>query len=147
MFRKKFIVTILILIIVLGGLAAAAKITGVKDKIESMLPWENSSWYAVHLANGQVYFGHIKKITDSTISLKDTYYLELYQQAQNQPATSQDFMVQQNSQGVYQLVERGSDKNLKTDHTLFINRSTVLFWEKLEKDSEIVSLLSKAPQQ
>lgn len=100
----------------------------------------SSQWYAVHLTNGQVYFGRITSITSDTIAISDTYYLEA---TPNPVSTSNSFIIQQESKPTYKLTRRGDDTTLSSDHKLFINRSTVLFWEKLQDTSDVVRLIVK----
>lgn len=105
-------------------------------------------WYAVHLANGQVYFGGIQSITPDTITLENTYYLESYTApAQEQPvASSTSFQVRQQTapQQIYNLTHRGENDNMKTDNTLYLDRHAVLFWERLSPEAPMAKWLEKA---
>lgn len=109
----------------------------------------SNDWYAVHLNNGHVYYGKLKTVTPETIVLARTYYLEVYNQVPNQlqpPQESKSFRVETapQPQTIYNLVRRGSTGTIKTDGALFINRSVVLFWEKLEPDADIVKNIESA---
>lgn len=101
--------------------------------------WSNASsdWYAVHLNNNQVYFGHIVSIDANTLVLKDTYFAEVYDEP-TAKATSKSFSVEQAPKQTLRMVKRGDTSALLTDHTLFINRSAVVYWEKLTNGSEVV---------
>lgn len=101
--------------------------------------------WAVYFSNGQVYFGEIKKITPETIKLANVFYLEVSEVQSNQ--ASQSFQIQPSPQKAYNLVKRGGANPLLTDNVLFINRSTVLFWEKLKPDSQAVKLIEGAQSQ
>lgn len=103
---------------------------------------DGSAWYAVHLNNGQVYFGHIKQLNATTIALGDTYSLEIFDQADN-TQSGQSFKVEAQPQKLYDLVQRGGDSLLASDHQLFINRQSVLFWEKLSAGSDVVRNIKK----
>ncbi len=135
----KTIFAFILAILVLGGVAFSAK-GRITERLQGAT---SSSWYAVHLANNQVYFGHIASVTDSTITLVDTYFLESYQEPAPK-ATSKNFALEQTPQQSMRLVRRGDEKILSSDHTLFVNRSAVLYWEKLTSESEIANLLKEA---
>ncbi|MBI5078114.1 MAG: hypothetical protein HZB11_01945 [Candidatus Yonathbacteria bacterium] len=101
-----------------------------------------TSWYAVHLSNGQNYFGHITELSSDKIVVSGAYYLEKYEMGDSTVSQSKNFSVQQMPKQVYQLVRQGDDKNTMTDNTIYINRSSVLFWEKLSADSEVVKSIT-----
>lgn len=101
--------------------------------------------YAVHLNNGQLYFGNIKSITPDTIVLKNAHILQTIQTQLNVPiATSTNFQIQpmnNNQQPVYGIAKRSEiNKAMPTDNVLFIDRHNVLFWEKLDNSSDVVKL-------
>jgi hypothetical protein len=102
------------------------------------------TYWAVHLTNSQVYYGQIKSVKRDMIVLVDVYYLEPYQ---GQSSTSENFQLQPQNQTIYNFVKRGSSDPLLTDNVLFINRSVVLFWEKLKPESQIVKLIQTAKSQ
>lgn len=129
--KKKIYVFIVIAIIIATSIYLARGF---------FMPKTSNQWYAVHLTNGQVYFGRITSITSDTIAISDTYYLEA---TPNPMSTSNSFIIQQESKPTYKLTRRGDDTMLSSDHKLFINRSTVLFWEKLQDTSDVVRLIVK----
>lgn len=110
----------------------------VSDFIQKIISGGNN-WYAITLNDGKIYFGHIKDIDDNSIKLSDVYYLEEYQAEQASALGNENFQIQNTPEKKYALVKRGSERIDATDNTMFINRSNVLFWEKLLSDSEIVS--------
>ncbi len=135
-----FISFIVLVIIAAGGYFLFDKFSG---KIFS----GGNNWYAVYLNNKDVYFGRISSITPETIFLKDVYYLEVYNPQLEQTSASKNFQLQSAPQQIYNLIHRGSDINsFLTDHNLFIDRRAVLFWEKLEFDSQILKLIEKAKE-
>lgn len=136
--KKKIIFTFLIALAVI----ICGSLLFLRGGFASIVGGKSSSWYAVHLSNGQVYFGHISRITPSTITINDTRYLEAYQTASDAISQSENFSIQQSPKQIFSLVRRGDEKSLATDHTLYINRSAVLFWEKLSKDSDIVNSIN-----
>lgn len=137
--NRKTIFAFILAVVVLGGVAFTQK-SRVAARLQGSV---SSSWYAVHLGNNQVYFGHIVSVTDSTITLADTYFLESYQEPAPK-AVSKNFALQQTPSPSMRLVRRGDEKILSSDHTLFVNRASVLYWEKLTSESEIANLLKEA---
>lgn len=131
--------TVLILIIVIA--LGASGFFLVKGKFFPA-PSQGGAFYAVHLNNGQVYFGHLVSVSPDTLVLSDTHFLELYEQKGDTVSTSGSFALQEAPKQVYQIVKRGTDTTLTTDHTLYINRATVLFWEKLASDSDVVTMIA-----
>lgn len=136
--RTKIVMFIVVAALIVGGVFYSKR--GDHPVVRS---GSETSWYAVHLSNGQVYFGHIIALSPDMIALSETYFLEAYQEADSTVSQSKNFAVTQTPKQVYRLVSRGGEKTLATDHTLFINRSTVLFWEKLTAESDVVSLINK----
>ncbi|MBI5400802.1 MAG: hypothetical protein HZB12_01655 [Candidatus Yonathbacteria bacterium] len=115
-----------------------------KGGIDDLRADETASWYAVHLNNGQVYFGHMSRASHDFITLNEAHYVETYQAADTTVSQGKNFAVQQVPKQVYRLVEQGSEKTLATDHTIYINRSAILFWEKLSADADIVNSIKAA---
>lgn len=147
MTKKKIIILAVLIIIVV--MAAHAFLRNGRDgisflsKVNCQLSSASCPWYAVHLNNGQVYFGHVSYVSSNTIALKDTYSLEAYTQGDNDVSTSTSFRIEKAPTQIYNLARRGDDKTLSSDHTLFINRAAVLFWEELTADSEVVKLVGE----
>ncbi len=141
--KKIVIATIIIIIAVLGYVF--------RDTILSVVPigMGETDLYAVHLSNGQVYFGYIDDINETTIVMGDAYYLELFKKANTNVSTSENFSLSTEgpSQDIYQITRRGSTGSVLTDHRFFINRSVVLFWEKLAPDAELVRLIGEAKKE
>ncbi|MBI5306021.1 hypothetical protein HZB04_00285 [Candidatus Wolfebacteria bacterium] len=146
----KKITQILFLIAVIAVLAGGFlfwfknEIKEVFVKLSSIVASSNYV-YAVHLNNGQLYFGNIKSISADTIVLKNAHILQMVQTQTNAPvSTSANFQVQpvnNNQQPVYGIAKRSEiNKAMPTDNVLFIERRNVLFWEKLESSSDIVKL-------
>lgn len=102
----------------------------------------DTSWYAVYLTNNQVYFGHIASIKDDTIVLENVHFAEAYQE-QVPVATSTKFALTQAPKQTFRISQRGNDKMLSSDHKLFVNRTSVLYWEKFSPEAEVVKLLEE----
>lgn len=137
--------SLIILIIVVVIVAVAVFFAAPRASSFGKGQWggASQSWYAVHLNNGQVYFGHMVGRSRDTITIADTHYLEAFEQKGDTVAQSQNFALQSAPKQIYQLIARGNDKTLTTDHVLHINKAAVLFWEKLTEDSDVVKMLVK----
>lgn len=67
------------------------------------------------------------------------FFLEIIQSNNNEQALQgNNFQIQPSSEKKINLLQWGSGSLSSTDHILFINRSAVLYWEKLSPDSEVV---------
>jgi len=97
-----------------------------KDKIFGIFNGENF-YNAVFLTNGEVYFGKIIKQDSDQIILKDVFYLQA-QKAENGSQSVDNKMI---------LAKLEQQFHGPTDE-LFINRSQVVFYEKLRDDSKVV---------
>lgn len=142
MTKKKISIIIALIIIIIGVyFIFSNRDRNLLSVVSCKLSVASCPWYAVHLNNGQVYFGHISYVSDDTISLRDTYSLEAYTQGDNDVSTSTNFKLEKTPTQIYNLARRGDDKTLSSDHSLFINRQAVLFWEKLAGESDVVKLI------
>lgn len=107
-----------------------------------------STYQAVFLSNGQVYFGKLSDRGD-WIDLSDIYYLQVTQNLQNAasadasknatPATNDQ--KDQASTNI-QLVKLGSELHGPMD-TMHIERDKVLFWEDMKSDSKVVQAINQ----
>jgi len=90
---------------------------------------------AVFLANGQVYFGEVKSITDQYLDLHNIYYLNVNQQVQpNQKDQQQAANVT--------LVKLGCELHGPVDQ-MIINREQVTFWENLKTDGQVTKAIAE----
>jgi len=91
-------------------------------------------WYAVHFTNGVVYVGQIKSVNAETIVLKKAFYMQSYGATENPEGQTAQF---------YGLVRQGIEAPLLTDQVMFINRPVILFWERLDPQSDVVQRLNQ----
>lgn len=87
---------------------------------------DSNKLQAVFLANGQVYFGHLKKEKGNYTTLENVYYLRT--PAAGQTATN--------------LVKLGSELH-GPENTMFIPNTQISFWENLKNDSQVVQLIKQ----
>jgi hypothetical protein len=101
-------------------------------------PPGNSSYQAIFLSNGQVYFGKASNLNGNYITLMDVYYLQVSQvlqpvQGKKEPQPTQSIT----------LVKLGVSELHKPKDQMLINRDQVLFVEDLEQDSQVVQAIAR----
>jgi hypothetical protein len=93
-----------------------------------------TTYQAVFLSSGQVYFGKIASSPWSKyVRLKDIYYLQLKQGLQSQDLNSI-------ASGDMTLIKLGNEFHAPTDK-MEINREHILFIEDLKSDSKVVKAI------
>jgi hypothetical protein len=93
-----------------------------------------SSYQAVFLDNGQVYFGKLSSRRSSELVLSDVYYLQFKDE-------SSDFNQQVDSQNPdLTLIKLGNELHGPSD-VMKINRDHVMFVEELAEGSKVVSAI------
>jgi hypothetical protein len=107
----------------------------------------SSTYQAVFLSNGQVYFGKLEE-QGNWIELTDIYYLQVTQNLQAAstadqaktatPTTDSTSTTQPN----IQLVKLGSELHGPKD-AMHIERDKVLFWEDMKDDSKVVAAIKQ----
>ena len=97
---------------------------------------DNSSYQAVFLTNGQVYFGKLKTTSGDYIELTNIYYLQTPETVQ--PADS----TKANDTAQTQLVKLGNELHGPQD-SMQISSKQVLFWENLKTDGKVVQAIAK----
>jgi len=137
----KFIMILIVVVIILGGLYFVDKYTklnifGISDEVKVSV----TDWQAVFLSNGQVYFGKIQSYNGSFLSLKDIYYLQVVQAPLQQ--TQEGEAAQAQGQNELSLVKLGNELHGPED-AMKINADHVLFTEKLKSDSKVVDAISR----
>ena len=95
------------------------------------------SWQAVFLRNDQVYFGRLR-ISDEFFVLRQVYYLQTEDEKENKlnPTASGSVDVEIKKKST-KLVKLGNELHGPEDR-MFIEKSSVLFWENLKDSSSIV---------
>lgn len=130
---------------VFGGaaLVVLALVAALKLSTGSVLGlWPSqSTWQAVFLSNGTVYFGQVGSYGGQWLELHDIYYLQRAQTPQPSGATEE-----QASQGKLVLIKLGSELHGPTD-TMRINREHVVFIEDLKPDSQVVQAIDRYLQE
>lgn len=96
----------------------------------------DTSWQAVFLSNGQVYFGRTTSQNNKTVVLKEIYYLQVNQS--QSPIQPQDQT--QPQQNPISLVKLGNELHGPYDE-MFINRDQILFIENMKPTSKVVEAI------
>jgi hypothetical protein len=124
-FRK--ILKFLIIIAILAAVILAVFLG--RDFVTGFFKTKADVYSAVFLSNGQVYFGKMTKNNASEIVLSDVFYIQINENGAQAQA--------QLAQTKFSLIKLGNELHGPTDE-LFINRSQVVFYEKLRDDSKVV---------
>jgi hypothetical protein len=140
-------VSIIVAALLIAGIAIWF-LVGSKGGFGKVLGASTTSTYqAVFLTNGQVYFGKFADKGD-WIELSDIYYLQVTQNLQAAATSDQAKNAAPNSGTTpepannIQLVKLGSELHGPTD-TMHIERDKVLFWEDMKEDSKVVSAIKQ----
>lgn len=116
----------------------AVLIFGSKDSVTYQADLVQADKYqAVFLdsADGQVYFGKLAVYDSNTFVLTDIYYVRVENPIQPEGAD-------QATQPNISLAKLGSELHGPED-TMYINRSTVLYWENLKNDGQVVTAITE----
>jgi hypothetical protein len=110
------------------------------------LPQPNRSTYqAVFLVNGQVYFGRLKGINSKTPVLDDVYYLQVNQQLQpgaDSAVRAATSTTGEAKQPQFSLMKLGQSEIHGPEDRLHLIKSQILFWENLRPDSQVVKTIA-----
>jgi hypothetical protein len=105
---------------------------------------DGSTYQAVFLNSGQVYFGKLS-FFGTWLTLKDVYYLQATDALQAGTAAS----LPTNGQQKIQLVKLGGELHGPTDE-MNIPKDKILFWENMRSDSKVIEAINqyktKTPQ-
>lgn len=105
----------------------------------------SSSWQAVYLTSGDMYVGHVRGWTSTTVLLDEAYLVKITNQAQDSQGT-QSFRLTDTGAQNLSLVRWGFFQPFKSAGNLVLNRSQILFWEKLDSDAQVVEQIKSATE-
>jgi len=91
---------------------------------------------AVFLQNGQVYFGHIKSISQKYIELQNIFYL-------NNPSANTTSSSTNNN--TLSLVKLGCELHGPTDR-MIVNQDQVTYWENIRTDGKVAKAVAQYTQ-
>ena len=95
----------------------------------------STKWQAVFLTGGQVYFGKLQEHDANDLTLSDVYYLR----------TAADLDQNQTSASSLNLIKLGGEVHGPED-TIYIPKSSVLFWENMKDTSRVVQTIMSTKQ-
>ncbi len=117
----------------------------------SVLPRPDGSTYqAVFLTNGQVYFGKLSGESTRTPKLEDVFYLQAnqaLQQGQPSEARAATGTPGTAPSPQFSLAKLGKAEIHGPQDRLFLNKQQVLFWEDLRSDSQVVKTIAEYKKQ
>lgn len=93
---------------------------------------QRDTYQAVTLTNNQLYFGKITKISDQSVTLKDTYYIVVPTSSENKPSEVTDATV-------LRSIKKAA---YSPQDTVEIQRENVVYWQNLQKDSQVVKTIT-----
>lgn len=113
-------------------IAALSLYVGIKNEPVSVeaAQVDTAKYQAVFLANGQVYFGKIKALTNDVVVIDDIFYIE-----------AQSGTQQNNSN--YTLRKLGTSELHSPEDKMIINRAQVTFWENLKDSGKVVTAINE----
>lgn len=110
--------------------------------------WANqhrrSSYQAVFLTSGQVYFGKLERLTPKELVIVNVYYL----QSTDNPQQTSNTKTETNTNTAtpqYSLIKLGGELHGPQDR-MYINRNQVLFTEDLKDSSQVVTAIRQHPK-
>lgn len=94
-----------------------------KEQLEERQLIDKDSYQAVFLSNNQIYFGHLTAdFSTDYLKLLDVYYIQINERDQKKN----------------QLVRLGDTEPHGPNNEMILNKESVIFWENLKSDSQIV---------
>lgn len=97
---------------------------------------ENDRYQAVFLNGGQVYFGKVRELNASYMTVTDIYYLRVNEQVQP------DANAAEQPQQDISLAKLGCELHGPQDE-MVINRDQVTFWENLKDDGQVAKAIAQ----
>ena len=132
------ILAVIVVVIVLLGMAFRDKLfSGSTGSSKT----QSSSYQAVFLTNGQVYFGKLADVKKEYVTLTDIYYLQVVQRQPLQGTPSTTTPAAAPGQDIT-LVKLGQELHGPVDE-MHISRQQILFYEDLKKEGQVVSAILK----
>ena len=94
-------------------------------------PIPEGKWQAVFLTNNQVYFGRLENVDAQYVTLSDVYYLRTASALDDQAGGGTDL----------NLIRLGGEVH-GPENTIYIPKSSILFWENMKDSSSIVQTIT-----
>ena len=132
----KALIVAVAVVVALALVVGALYFLGSKNSISSKIQSDKYQAVFLNSADGQVYFGKLKVLNDRYYELTDIYYVRVEQvQPDKNNSTSQ---AQQN----ISLAKLGNEIHGPQD-VMYINRDSVMFWENLKDDGQVVKAITE----
>ncbi len=117
-----------------GDDAAEVEMAMEYTKVDQAVP------QAVFLTNGQVYFGNMTSLTQDSLVLEDVRYLQIEEDATQEGEDGEEAVTEE---GGLSLVELGTAEVHAPTDMLVVERSQVLYWENLTKESAVTQAMQQ----
>ncbi len=135
------ILAAVVILLVVLGIVFRGKLFGGSGDGGKTAPAKLSGYQAVFLTNGQVYFGRLAGQDESTMTLKDIYYLQVVQPPlQGQQQAGQQGAAAAQQQPQISLVKLGSELHGPVDE-MHIYKNQVLFYEDMKDDGKVAQAI------
>ncbi len=132
----KAVIVVVAIVVALALVVGALYFLGSKNSIASKIQSDKYQAVFLNSADGQVYFGKLKVLNDRYYELTDIYYVRVEQvQPDKNNASAQP---QQN----ISLAKLGNEIHGPQD-VMYINRDSVMFWENLKDDGQVVKAITE----
>ncbi len=138
---KRFIMPVIIIVLSIALLGVIGWTTLGSSSKEAAAVIDSSKYQAVFFTNGQVYFGKLQAINSETMKLTDVFYLQTESQSAENQENPQSTSSDQTSSNV-QLIKLGDEIHGPED-AMVNNKSQVLFYENIKKDSKVAQSINE----
>ncbi len=139
---KSVLISFLILVGVAGIIWFGIQPVSLFFKLYSPL---SDSWRAVHLTNGDVFYGHFNGNVSGILRLADVYYLDVYNKtnaAANPSANIYDDSASKNFSLGSNIAPTAQKYILwKKGKEIYINRTNISYWEEVSPEDEVAQYL------
>lgn len=126
---------VLALIVIFAGLKIAILNWQYKNIIDK------NTYQVVFLDNGESYFGKLESLGFKTYRLSNVYYLKYFPKTQQTEGESTASTNPDDYE--LKLIRLGEQEFYKPNNEIIINKDKILYWENLQKDSEIINLINQ----
>jgi hypothetical protein len=140
--KVKLIIGGIVAVIVLIAIIVAVKMF-MTPSAHTTVGIDKNQYQAVFFTNGQVYFGKLKEMSPSSMSLTDVYYLETQNDDQKDEKDSKNpqSTSAQDSSNV-KLIKLGNEIHGPEDE-MIISKDQVLFFENLKQDGKVAQTIKQ----
>lgn len=141
--KKTLVAGAIVALVALGGILGANAL-GASPFGGELSSVAEDKYQAVFLTNGQVYFGKIQQISETSMKIGDIYYL---QQQSQEPSEQKDGAVANAADTSNTSLAKLGNELHGPEDAMYISREQVLFWENLKADGKVSKAISDYKKQ